>query len=374
MNSRERVKAAIAWNRPDRIPVHENFWTDTLTVWKKKGMPEYITMYPPESVEDFFDLDIAPMYLDSSPRFRQKIISKDDDYYTYEDRWGYTATKPWQASGSIHYEKTVTENKEVWEKEVKPRMVLDPNDTARIDDASYFEHFDEYPSWESALGKIRSLHENHKYILAFNYGPWEATWRHRDFTNCLMDVALDPEWIKDMMWTHHELTKNIIRKSYNTGIVPDGYIMVDDLGSSTTTLISPDMFRDILKPVYKDMGEFLESLEIDFWLHSCGNVNLLIDDYIDVGIQVLNPVQVSAGMNAIEIAKKYKNQIAFYGNLDTHVLTSDWETLKTALEERCIYFRNGGWISHSDHSIPPNMPYENFIKMIDFVKNYESLE
>jgi uroporphyrinogen decarboxylase len=371
MTSRERVKAAINWERPDRIPIHESFWTDTVCTWKNQGLPDSVQMYPPHSVEEHFGLDIAPMYLDSSPRFPQRIISRDGEYYTYDDRWGYRATKPWQASGSIHYVKTVTEGKESWETEVKPRMKLYESDSARIDDASYFEHFEDYPDWVGAKRKFDSLAEQDKYVLAFNYGPWEATWRHRDFSNCLMDIALEPEWFEDMVWTHHRLTKEIIKKAWETGIKIDGYIMVDDLGSSTATLISPDMFRQVLKPVYKDMGEFLRSLGIDFWLHSCGNVKLLIDDYLDVGIQVLNPVQVTAGMDAVEIADKFKDKMAFYGNIDAHLLDGDWCELEKSLERRCSFFRNGGWVFHSDHSIPPTMSLEKFQRMINYVKDFK---
>ena len=75
MTSKERVRAAIQWKQPDRIPVHENFWTDTLSTWKNQGLPDFVEMYPPlnaelenlNSVEAHFDFDIAPMYLDSSP-------------------------------------------------------------------------------------------------------------------------------------------------------------------------------------------------------------------------------------------------------------------------------------------------------------------
>lgn len=370
MTSKERVKAAINWECPDRIPFHESFWTDTLTAWKTQGLPEKVTMYPPNSVEKYFGMDIVPLYLDSSPRFEQKIISRDGSYYTYEDRWGYTATKPWQASGSIHYTSTKTVDRKCWENQVKPGMCLREGDNARIDDASYFEHFDSYPTWDEAKRKADSIVQAQKYALTFNYGPWEATWRHHDFAACLMDVALEPEWMLEMAWVHHELTKKIIATCIDKGIRMDGYIMVDDLGSGTAPLISPDMFVKMYKPIYKDMADFLASYGIDFWLHSCGCVNLLIDEYIDSGVRVLNPVQVSAGMNGVEIAEKYGGKIAFYGGIDAHLFTKPYSEAERSLESLCRTFRRGGWVCHSDHSVPPEMKFEDFVKMKNFVKNY----
>lgn len=381
MTSKERVRAAINWKSPDRIPVHESFWTDTIELWKKQGLPEQVGMYPSInpaetadndgliSVEEFFDMDIAPVYLDSSPRFEQKIVSRNGEYYTYDDRWGYRAVKPWMKSGSIHYESTVTNDPDTWNQTVKPKMVLMDHEPARIDDRSYFEHFEAYPSWNDARRKIERIKLSERYVLVFNYGPWEAAWRHRGFSRAMMDIALTPDWFEDMIWTHFELTKSIIEKSAAEGIRPDGYIMVDDLGSSTAPLISPTMFRDVLKPVYIEIGKLLKSLGIDFWLHSCGNVEMLIDDYLECGVRVLNPLQFSAGMDAIEFAGRYKEGLAFYGNLDARLLSGEWDPLKTAIDERCEAFSEGGWVFHSDHSVPPDMSYSNFCKMLRYVKD-----
>ena len=85
MTSRHRVKSAINKMGPDRIPVHEELWTGTLDCWKEQGVPEVITFYPPVSekesldnwYEDYFDFDIAVMYLDASPRFDQKILNHE---------------------------------------------------------------------------------------------------------------------------------------------------------------------------------------------------------------------------------------------------------------------------------------------------------
>jgi uroporphyrinogen decarboxylase len=380
LTSKERVRAAIQWNHPDRIPVHENFWTDTLTAWKAQGLPESVEMYPPldtelenlNSVEAHFDLDVAPMYLDSSPRFEQKIVSHDGDFYTFDDRFGYQAVKTWQKSGTIHYTKTVTEDQDAWNNLVKPRMQMVEGDTARIDDRSYFEHFESYPTWGGAKKKFNRFVDAERYVLAINYGPWEATWRHRDFSRVLMDIALEPEWFEEMAQTHKEVTLSILAKSISEGIKPDGYLIIDDLGSATAPLISPTMFRDILKPIYIEMGKFLKMHGIDFWLHSCGNVGMLLDDYVECGIQVLNPVQVSAGMNVLELADRYEGVLAFYGSIDAHKVSGPWEILEKDLEARCRRFSKGGWIAHSDHSIPPDMSYEQFYRMLKFIKEWKA--
>lgn len=376
MTSKERVKAAINWEKPDRIPLHEDFWTDTPAVWADQGFPETVTIYPPDpdnkinkSIDEHFDFDIALMYLDCSPRYEQKILSHKNEYYTYEDRYGYTAEKPWRKSGSIHYVSVKTTDREAWDRD-KGKWILsaDPSEPARIDTSNYFEHFDEYPSWNMARKKYNVLQRNERYILFKNYGPWEATWRHRDFSSLLMDIALEPEWVTEMGRTHLDLTLEVLQKCIDEGMKPDGYFMVDDLGGSNGPLMSPSMWRDVYKDIVRELGDFLKENEIDFWMHSCGNAEPLYDDLIECGVKVMNPLQVSAGLDIRQMKEKYKNRLAFYGNIDAHILNGEWEKLESELITRKKAFSEGGWICHTDHSIPPTMTLEQFQKMINLIK------
>jgi uroporphyrinogen decarboxylase len=376
MTSKERVKAAINWKTPDRIPLHEDFWTDTPQVWIEEGFPENITIYPPAlndhkhiSIDEHFDFDIALMYLDCSPRYEQKILSHKGEYYTYEDRYGYTAEKPWQKSGSIHYVSVKTTDREAWDRDKdKWKLSNDPEEPARIDDSNYFEHFNDYPSWSDARKKYDVMQNNERYILFKNYGPWEATWRHRDFSNLLMDIALEPDWVTEMGRTHLKLTIEVLQKCIDDGMKPDGYFMVDDLGGSNGPLMSPDMWRSVYKETVKELGDFLKKHDIDFWMHSCGNAELIYDDLIECGVKVMNPLQVSAELDIRNLKDKYKDRLAFYGNIDAHILDGDWVTLEHELISRKKAFSEGGWICHTDHSIPPTMSLQQFEKMVEIIR------
>lgn len=366
MNSKERVKAALNWLPPDRIPVHEDFWTDTISTWKDQGLPAGTDE---RNIGEYFDFDIAVMYLDSSPRYEQKILERKGENYIYEDRFGYTAEKPWMKSGSIHYLSTVTEDRDRWEREVKPRFRFDPDESSRIDDSNYFEHFAPYPTWEECKGLFEKHRELEKYILFKNYGPWEASWRHRDFTRLLMDIALDPDWVADMAWTQTKLSLRILEHSLELGMKPDGYLMVDDLGGGTGPLISPDMWREVMGPPVRMLGNFLEAEGIDFWMHSCGNAELLYEDLIDCGVRVMNPLQVTAGLDIREMAERYRGRLAFYGNIDAHLLGKDWAPLEEALKTRKEMFTDGGWICHTDHSIPPDMSLADYRRMVELIRS-----
>ncbi len=376
MNSKDRVDAAVNNRRPDRIPVHEDFWSETPDMWKSQGLPERIEYFAPENpdekldnwIDSFFNFDIAVMFLDASPRLPQKILSRDGEWYTYKDRWGYTARKLFGKSGTIEYVETYTKSPGDWEK-LAPRFTLNPDDTARIDDRNYFEHFTPYPSWPDARRKFERLQKANRYILFKDYGPWEGLWRHREFTRSLMDLATDPGWLKEMALTHHNLRRDILEKNLKEGMKPDGFFLVDDLGSSQGPLISPAMFREIFKPLYSDIGTWLAENGITFWLHTCGNTEMFFEDYIECGVRVINPMQVSAGLDAVTLKEKYGNHLAFYGNVDAHLLDSNPAALEEEIRRRMDVFRDGGWIYHSDHSIPPTMDYKVFCRMMEILRN-----
>ena len=77
MNHRERIKATLAFERPDQLPCHESPWEQTLKTWRAQGMLAEV------SLEDYFDFDLAFMYLDTSPRFTQRILKQEGGMITY---------------------------------------------------------------------------------------------------------------------------------------------------------------------------------------------------------------------------------------------------------------------------------------------------
>jgi uroporphyrinogen decarboxylase len=375
MTSLERVRSAIHRTGPDRIPLHEDFWIDTPEEWRKQGLAEYLELKPPADphisldnwLEDYFDFDIAVMFLDASPRLPQTILGEDDEWITFSDRWGYTAKKPRGRSGTIEYQDTHTKEWSDWLK-IVDRFVLDPSETARIDDRNYFEHFEAYPEWQGAQQKYMRLRNRNRYILFKDYGPWEGLWRHREFTRALIDIALNPEQIAEMTAAHHKLRQEILDLCIASGMKPDGVFLVDDLGSSNGPLISPDSFRKYFKPLYADLGSWLKERGIDFWLHCCGNTEMFFDDYIECGVKVINPLQVSAGLDIIKLNQSYGNQLAFYGNIDAHLLDGDQNQLHQAIRARKKIFSDGGWICHSDHSVPPTMAYRDYQRFLEIMR------
>ncbi|NQT50748.1 hypothetical protein HQ576_01790, partial [bacterium] len=300
MTHRERVQAAVRFEPPDELPCNESPWEQTLAAWRAQGLP------PDVSLADYFAFDLAHMYLDASPRFEQRVLARHDGLVRYEDRFGYTVEKPEGISATLHFLEHKTTDPQAWER-IKPRFALsgDPTEPARIDDASYFGHFAPYPTWDEAVAKYQRLRDTGRYLLFVFYGPWEATWRHRGMEPLLYDVALHPEWVRNMADTYLALVLAILQRCLDLGMRPDGILAIEDLGAKNGPLISPASWRQTLQPGFAGLGAFLRQHGLDFWMHSDGAIQPLLDDLVDCGVQVLNPLEAKAGMDAVELRQRY---------------------------------------------------------------------
>ncbi len=249
MDSRERVLRALTRTGVDRIPMMDAFWEDTWTNWHSQGLPRDVV------AADYFDFDIDYMFPDVSPRLPQRVLSQDDEFIVYEDRFGYTVKKAIGKSRTMHFMKHVTRDRKDWE-QVKKGFVLDRKGTARIDQASYFMHMEEYPTWAEARQMFQAIRRRNRYLLFSLYGPWEATWRHRGYEDLLIDIAEDADFVAEMAATYMDFAIEVLSFCLEQDLRPDGIFLVDDLAYVHGLLISPGKWRQIFKPLYRRLGCF----------------------------------------------------------------------------------------------------------------------
>ncbi len=146
---------------------------------------------------------------------------------------------------------------------------------------------------------------------------------------------------------------------------PDGLFLIEDLGAKKGPLISPASWRDALGPSFASIGRLAQEHGIDFWMHTDGDVRALLDDLVDCGVQVLNPLEAKAGMDALELRGRFGRRLAFYGNIDATKMYGHEAELEAELRRKVPLARDGGYIFHSDHSVPPQVTYERYRWLLD---------
>ena len=362
MTKRERVVRALERRSPDRIPASDSFWDTTLLRWKQEGFPEEVSPY------DFFDFDIQMVHLDVSPRFPAVIIGEDEEMFTFRDRFGYVARGYRDGSPTLDYVSHPAPDRASWEG-MREKFAMRPGEKARVDTEGFPFRLTPEPTWAEAREKCRTIGSDDPYILAEAYGPHEAAWRLHGFTNTLMDIAAEPDLIRDMGSTYMRFLMSVISRCLDEGIAFDGFMLVEDLGTTRGMLFSPDSWREIHKPLVAELGAFLKQRGIHFWMHSCGNAEVIFEDLIECGLQVINPLEAKAGLDVCELKKKFGAKLAFFGNIDVIAMAESHAAVEKELKRKLAPFvQDGGYIYHSDHSVPSEVSFDRYQYVMELLR------
>jgi uroporphyrinogen decarboxylase len=198
----------------------------------------------------------------------------------------------------------------------------------------------------------------------------------RGFSQYLMDMVLNPGLIEAIMDRVLEIfverTRCIMAE---IGDLVDIVYVADDLGAQNGPLFSPQVYRNILKP---RQGRLFEAIKrnsnVKILYHTCGSVVEFIDDLAEVGVDILNPVQTSAGgMDPKVLKSRFGDKVCFWGGIDTqHVLPfGKPEDVREEVKRRIEDFApGGGYVVAAIHNIRPEVPPENIVAMIEAVHQF----
>lgn len=364
MLGRERIRTLLAHQEADRIGMWDAYWDDTIIQWEQQGLP---VGTPPTT---YFDMDFENLFLDASLRLPERLLEDHLEYTIREDKHGFVAKQWKKRGGALGYQHHSVESEDDW-KRLRERLAVDFGGTARIGRQSYFTPFISFPTWEELQIQYAAMRERGKYILLHVYGPLEATWRKHGFEASLSDLLLNPAWMSEMFEAHIDLIIATLEKARDYGILPDGLFLVDDRGMSTGPMFSPRIHRTLVKPCDRQLADYLRSRDITFFMHSDGDIRRLLPDMIEAGLQVLQPMEAKVGMDVRELKREYGSDLAFMGNIDATLMHGDLDTLEAEIRDKITTARTGGgYIYHSDHSVPPSVDWLRYCWIIERVLHY----
>ena len=193
----------------------------------------------------------------------------------------------------------------------------------------------------------------------------------RGLENWICDLVLNTEFID----AFHEILLNIWIETTELlldalGSNVDILISGDDFGFQNQPIMSPEMFQERIKPLLKIMFETPKKRNsAKVGLHSCGSVYDLMDDFMDIGLDVLNPLQSNAkSMEPDRVKKKADGRLSLWGGIDTHEVLPNCNSTEVREEVKkklSIYSKNGGYILAPDHNILLDVPPENIVTMYE---------
>jgi uroporphyrinogen decarboxylase len=339
MTTCERMKRMYDHKEADRVPIDDQPWAPTIERWHREGMPRNV------SFKDFFGLDhIISIGADNSPQYPEEVIEETPEYKIHTTQWGATL-KNWTHTGGVpEFLDFTIKDPDSWAK-AKKRMVPSKD---RVD-------------WDLLKREYSSWREKGYWISTYWWFGFDVTHAWAVGTErLLMAMALQPDWCVDMFNTFLDLDIAVFEMIWDAGYRFDEIHWPDDMGYKGTQFFSLDMYRELVKPVQKRACDWAHSHGIKAHLHTCGNINAFVPDLIDAGIDMLNPLEVKAGVNPAALKKEFGNQLAFHGGINA-VLYSDRDGLAAEMQRVVPVMKKGGgyWLS-SDHSVPQSVSLEDF--------------
>lgn len=358
LTSRERVNRLFARMDHDRVPRFENFWPETIDRWLEEGLEAPDRDSGSEKVLEFLGADLSMLCWHWPHPFpgRSEILEEDEHTRITKGPSG-TIERFWKnKSGTPEHLGWECESREFWETRYKPAMRDQPVELDPLAVRRAMEKAGRRGQWTCFAGV--SSFEVIRKILG-----------DEGFMITLID---DPEWIEDMARTACDNLLRNYQVLLDAGIRPDGIWIFDDMAFKTMTFCSPAMYRDLLWPQHKRIADFAHGQGMKLIFHSDGDLRGVIPDLIDAGIDCLQPLESKASMDIRELAPRYGDRLAFFGNIDVmKLITNDLDLIE---EEIASKFAAGmaakGYIYHSDHSVPPQVSWSTYQAVIRLIERY----
>lgn len=349
MNSRERVECAFAHREADRVPTRDAFWPSTLEIWRREGLPE------DQTPEEYFDLDIVTLSLDCTLQLEEEIIEETEDFII---KWNANGglIKDWKHATSVPqtFEYRIKDRQD-WE-EYKPNLTMN---YGRLD-------------WEKAESICRKARERSKYLM-LNVGTgFGEVHRLVGIEELLIAMADDPDWVDDMFAAFANLVIDAVDEIRGQGLEFDALFIRNDMGYKNGPLFSPRMYAELLLPHDKRVCSLLTSRGIPAILHCDGNITRLLALIIEAGFSGLHPLEVKAGMDLIQLKKEYGDKLVFFGGIDARKMgMPDASNIEREIKEKLsCAMKGGGYIFHSDHSVPDDVSLQRYRKILELVALY----
>jgi uroporphyrinogen decarboxylase len=214
-------------------------------------------------------------------------------------------------------------------------------------------------AFDAARATVQS--NPNQYILGhWWYCFYERLWAIRGMQNVLLDFIEHPSELKRLSQAILDHHVKVIREFAAAGV--DGIFTSDDLGSQRALMMSPAVFRRVLKPLYAELFAECHSLGLHFWLHACGNIQAILGDLIDIGLDVIHPIQAHT-MDYQEVVDRFGGRITFLVGLDVqHLLPEGTEAeVRAGAQDIARVFRRpeGGFMLAAGNGIMPETPLGN---------------
>jgi len=356
MKHRDRVLTSLNHEVPDRCPMQISFTPEFAGRLSEDLLAKGVDSYNPHGGGNTYELErtLGEDMLLTSVGWANSYY-QEGEYYV--DEWGVG----WK---SVYYDTKFGRGR-----------YTEPVWHPLADDSainSYIPPDPTRPELYSDASETLNNYQNEYFIVGVVVTTiFECAWALRGLDKLMMDFVVNPdiaERILDIPYKYHlEVAKRLTKMGVD--MIWTG----DDMGGQTNMLISPDYWRRFFKPRMANLFSEIKSInpEVKIAYHSDGYIEPIIPELIEIGLDVLNPIQ-PACINIERVKKLYGDKLCFWGSIDEqHTLPFGTpEDVKREVKERIKTLgKNGGFIIGPTHHVQLDTPLENFWTMVETIKN-----
>lgn len=367
MNARQRHLETILFGRPDRVPLDPGWGRrSTRARWHEEGLPEGVdpneyayrqaggTLPWPQGGEGF--------HVDERlrPRFEEKVLERLPNSQIVQDWKGnvceigleFDVTYLRNAIDFVtrRWIRCPVENRSDWEV-MRGRYL--PDDSARL------------PENPEALGN-RLRQRDHLLLWSFS-GPF---WQLREWLGFekLCEVFLDdPEWVREMVFFWQEYIAQLLENAFRH-VVPDHIHFSEDMAYKAHPMIGPDMTREFLLPCYKRWGSLLRDYRVPIYgIDSDGDITTLLPVYREAGVQLVDPMEVAAGIDLPALRTVYGQTMAFRGGIDKRCIAAGGRFIEREIDRLRPVITSGGYIPGCDHGVPADVSWPHYLHYVELL-------
>ena len=379
MTSRDRVLTTLNHEEPDRVPII--IGVSNATGIKMEVFREY---------KDLLGIQAEDSYLYDWPELGTAGPDEEAMLRLLSDVRGVLDAHPAKVLERNQNREPGSPFIESWgigQVEIEPGVWFPGVHPLR--EAKSIEDLEEYIGWPDPDERSRVAHvhaqaeslawEGEYAIMATPWllFPLERAFGLQGMDVFMLNLGMYPEFARALLLKITEYCKGLMAPFLeelgdNVDIIKIG----DDLGTQTSLLISPKMYREILKPIHADYIAFIkERTSAKVFFHTDGDVFPLIGDFIEIGVDILNPIQTSAGKMADlhGLKKRFGSEIVFCGGIDTHQILPHGRPEEVRMEVRRVIETlgpGGGYMVSSVHTIMNDVPPENIVAMVEAVEEF----
>jgi len=357
-DKRDTIRALLTHGElPERMGLNEHFWPHILdNAWREQGVA------PGTDFDRRFDLDLKMVggYNLPSPRpDLETVIEEADDWKVHRDGWGATF-KTWKRrAGTPEHVGFALTTPKTWHREFRDAFLAhDPasgvdfakirRDREEAESDGFFSTYCFMFVFEQLRARIGDVAMLEALLL-------EKEWIH-DFNRCVTDHFL-------AAW------ERILEECGE----PDGIHFFEDLGYTRSPFASPACHREMVLPYHREIVGFFKDRGLPVIMHTCGDFRPHIPAIVEAGVDCIQAMEAKTGMDVVDLAGEWKDDLCFMGNLDVRAYESgDRDLLRDEILAKVEGMKRlrAPYVAMSDHSIPPSVTVTDYEWSLDLIRDH----